>query len=299
MGDFYELFSEDARIAAAAPRPGSHQPRQKRKRRPHGRLPVPSARKLLGQARFARLARGHLRTGRRPAPSQRFSEARSHPPSSPPGTLTDEALLDPRECNYLAAVITQSNAAAQNGAASHGQNHAATPKNDLVGLAWVELVHRSLSSRRLTSRCTGRPTRLHQSRRMLDRRTIGALCRPRFIPFTGKPTTPHSSPNSVPRRTINHRLSTKPLAKKSCIPVVPPGLFHFPPARITRQAIWHRHARRFWLRYPARYPRPPRRRCNSRLLGRNAKIISPRICFACRATKPAIRWKSIKPAAAV
>ena len=45
--------------------PGADQPRQGRKRRPHGRLSPPSARKLPGQADRRRPARRHLRSGRR------------------------------------------------------------------------------------------------------------------------------------------------------------------------------------------------------------------------------------------
>jgi DNA mismatch repair protein MutS len=138
MGDFYELFSEDARIAArllglaltsrdksenAVPMAGF----------PHHQLESYLAKLVsLGlrvaiceQVEDPRQAKGLVK--------------REVTRVVTPGTLTDEALLDPRECNYLAAAITQSNSAAQNGAASHGQNHAASPKNDLVGLAWVEL----------------------------------------------------------------------------------------------------------------------------------------------------------------
>jgi DNA mismatch repair protein MutS len=46
-----------------------------------------------------------------------------------PGTITDDALLDPRESNYLAAVATGPKKNAANGDASHAQ----------VGLAWAEL----------------------------------------------------------------------------------------------------------------------------------------------------------------
>src|SRR6185369_12650210 len=35
-----------------------------------------------------------------------------------PGTLTDDALLDPRECNYLAAVVISSGGHPQNGRAA-------------------------------------------------------------------------------------------------------------------------------------------------------------------------------------
>src|SRR6185312_710813 len=47
-----------------------------------------------------------------------------------PGTLTDDALLDPRASNYLAAVATEG---------TGRKKSAGQPQVDTVGLAWVEL----------------------------------------------------------------------------------------------------------------------------------------------------------------
>ena len=55
-----------------------------------------------------------------------------------PGTLTDDALLDPRQSNYLAAVALP--AAKQNG-------------DDRAGLAWAELS----TGRFLAAACPARP----------------------------------------------------------------------------------------------------------------------------------------------
>ena len=77
MGDFYELFHDDAKTAAARARPDAHQPRQGRKPDPDGRLSLPSARKLPRQADRRRAARGGLRAGRRPEAGQGAGQARS------------------------------------------------------------------------------------------------------------------------------------------------------------------------------------------------------------------------------
>ena len=118
MGDFYEMFGEDAERASAPARPGADDPRQGAERRPDGGVPPPGA----GVATWP--------SSSRPV-SGRRSASRSRTRSSPrgwssrevvrvvtPGTLTDEALLDPRAANYLAAVVEA---------------------GGKLGLAWVEL----------------------------------------------------------------------------------------------------------------------------------------------------------------
>src|SRR6185295_18040692 len=52
-----------------------------------------------------------------------------------PGTLTDDALLDPRESNFLAAVVAEGGPARLKASAN---GHAEGP-GEQVGLAWVEL----------------------------------------------------------------------------------------------------------------------------------------------------------------
>ena len=98
-------------------RPGADQPRQGRKRGADGRLSLPSARKLPGQADRRRAAGGDLRAGRRRQAGQGAGAARGDA-GRHAGTLTDDALLDPRASNYLAAVV---------------------PTASASGLAWVEL----------------------------------------------------------------------------------------------------------------------------------------------------------------
>src|SRR6478752_2003229 len=119
MGDFYELFFDDARVAArmlglaltsrdkgenAVPMAGF----------PHhqlesylGKLVSLGARvAICEQVEDPRLAKGLVK--------------REVTRIVTPGTLTDDALLDPRESNYLGSVVDGSGEAA-------------------VGLAWVEL----------------------------------------------------------------------------------------------------------------------------------------------------------------
>lgn len=145
MGDFYELFFDDARIASrllglaltsrdksenAVPMAGF----------PHHQLEsylaklVSMGRRvaICEQTEDAKLAKGLVK--------------REVTRVVTPGTLTDEALLDPRQSNYLAAVVIDAPSAASNGAAAAGNGAAATGKEhpkDLhaptVGLAWVEL----------------------------------------------------------------------------------------------------------------------------------------------------------------
>ena len=56
MGDFYELFFEDAKTAARVLGAGPHQPRQRRKPRADGRVSASSARFLPGEDHCRRAA---------------------------------------------------------------------------------------------------------------------------------------------------------------------------------------------------------------------------------------------------
>ena len=77
MGDFYELFFDDARDGRPRAGPRAHQPRQGRQPGADGRLPLPSARRLPGQDHRRRPPRRDLRAGRGPEEGQGPGEARS------------------------------------------------------------------------------------------------------------------------------------------------------------------------------------------------------------------------------
>jgi DNA mismatch repair protein MutS len=129
MGDFYELFFDDARQAASMLGLALTS-------RDKGDNPVPMAgfphhqlesylRKLIGmgkrvavceQVEDPRLAKGLVK--------------REVTRVVTPGTITDDALLDPRQCNFLAAVWPPARRGADKSAEGSGQ---------CVGLAWVEL----------------------------------------------------------------------------------------------------------------------------------------------------------------
>ena len=103
MGDFYEMFHDDAKTAARVLNLALTSRDKGENADPDGRLSAPSAGKLPGQADRRRLAGGRLRAGRRPEEGQGLVR-REVTRIVTPGTVTDDALLDPRESNYLAAV---------------------------------------------------------------------------------------------------------------------------------------------------------------------------------------------------
>ena len=81
MGDFYEMFGDDAERASRAPRPGRRHPRQGQGAQRHqdGRLPPPGARVVPGQAGPGRRPRRGLRAGRGPPVRQGGRQARDRP----------------------------------------------------------------------------------------------------------------------------------------------------------------------------------------------------------------------------
>ena len=154
MGDFYELFFDDARTAArllglaltsrdksenAIPMAGF----------PHHQLES-YLRKLVSlgmrvaiceQMEDPRQAKGLVK--------------RDITRVVTPGTLTDDALLDPRESNYLAAVVL------------------ASESDDSAGLAWVELSTGRFPRGGLSAITTGRSVGPHRPGGMPDRRASG------------------------------------------------------------------------------------------------------------------------------
>ena len=102
MGDFYEMFHEDAKTAARVLGLTLTS-------RDKGENPIPmagslsSAGQLPGETDRGRISGGRVRAGRRSKKALGLVK-REVTRLVSAGTLTDDALLDPRECNYLAAV---------------------------------------------------------------------------------------------------------------------------------------------------------------------------------------------------
>ena len=154
MGDFYELFYEDAVTAAkvlgltltsrdkgsANPIPMAGFPYHALDGYLHKLIHAGHKAAICDQVEDPKTAKGMVR--------------REVTRIVTPGTLTDDALLDPRECNYLAAVVFSSRqrgthevgrsaVAAKNGTRSVPATH-----QELAGIAWAEL-------------STGRPSSLY------------------------------------------------------------------------------------------------------------------------------------------
>lgn len=138
MGDFYELFYEDAKTAARVLGLTLTS-------RDKGENPIPMAgfphHQLEGY--LGKL----IRQGYRAAVCEQVEDPREAKGIVKrevtrivtPGTLTDDALLDPRQSNILAAVCSF-----RPGSKSHAGSKSATGKNgnddaDWVGIAWTEL----------------------------------------------------------------------------------------------------------------------------------------------------------------
>jgi DNA mismatch repair protein MutS len=123
MGDFYELFYEDARLAARVLGLTLTS-------RDKGENPIPMAGFPYHQLEsyLAKLiSAGHRAAVCEQVEDPKFAKGlvkREVTRVVSPGTLTDDTLLDPRESNYLAAVALP----------SHSQNGDST-----AGLAWAEL----------------------------------------------------------------------------------------------------------------------------------------------------------------
>jgi DNA mismatch repair protein MutS len=94
MGDFYEMFHEDAKTAARVlgltltSRDKGENPI------PMAGFPVSSAGQLPGETDCGRFSGGRVRAGRRPQKGPGAGQTRGHARGLP-GTLTDDALLDP------------------------------------------------------------------------------------------------------------------------------------------------------------------------------------------------------------
>ena len=143
MGDFYELFHEDAQIASGVLGLSLTS-------RDKGENPIPMAgfpyHQLDGY--LARL----IKAGHRAAVCDQVEDPkeakglvkREVVRIVSPGTLTDEALLDPRESNYLLAVVKDV------GDSRRKTTLIEDPNDARIGLAWADLS----TGRFLASVCT-------------------------------------------------------------------------------------------------------------------------------------------------
>ena len=118
MGDFYEMFGEDAERAAALLGLTLTSRDKGPDAVPDGGISPSRARDLPGQDRPGWPARGGLRAGGRSREFAKGLVKRDVVRVVTPGTLTDDELLDPKTANYLAAVVEV---------------------GGKMGLAWVEL----------------------------------------------------------------------------------------------------------------------------------------------------------------
>ena len=118
MGDFYEMFGEDAERGARLLGLALTTPRQGAERHADGRLPPPRARVVPGQARPGRASAPRSASRSRTPKLAKGLVKREVVRVVTPGTLTDDGLLDPKAANYLAAVVEV---------------------GGKLGLAWVEL----------------------------------------------------------------------------------------------------------------------------------------------------------------
>lgn len=133
MGDFYELFHDDARTAARVLGLALTSRDKGENATPMAGFPHHQLESYLGKL---------VSMGIRVAICEQMEDPRQAKGLVKrevtrvvtPGTLTDDALLDPRESNYLAAVIVGGSSTKSK--PSHAQAAAA---GEQVGLAWVEL----------------------------------------------------------------------------------------------------------------------------------------------------------------
>src|SRR5690349_2815385 len=137
MGDFYELFDDDAKIAARTLGLALTS-------RDKGDDPVPMAGFPYHQldSYLAKI----IAAGHRAAICDQVEDPkqakgivkREVTRIVTPGTLTDDALLDPQSSNYLAAVVANSPSSRRTGRLSVQSSTPADPQS-LAGLAWVDV----------------------------------------------------------------------------------------------------------------------------------------------------------------
>ncbi len=139
MGDFYELFFDDARTAARLLGLALTSRDKSENAVPMAGFPHHQLESYLGKL---------VSLGQRVAICEQMEDPRSAKGLVKrevtrvvtPGTLTDDALLDPRESNYLAAIVGQTSGKSSNGKLHPHPSPLPRGEGDkMVGLAWVEL----------------------------------------------------------------------------------------------------------------------------------------------------------------
>ncbi|WP_235934790.1 DNA mismatch repair protein MutS [Candidatus Laterigemmans baculatus] len=140
MGDFYELFHEDAKIAAKV----LGLTLTSRDREKENGVPMAGFPHHQLDAYLRKL----IRAGYRAAVCEQVEDPkqakglvrREVTRVVSAGTLTDDQLLDPREANYLVAVYrSQAKRSSSKGASSKGVGNDGESELEQVGVAWAEL----------------------------------------------------------------------------------------------------------------------------------------------------------------
>ena len=135
MGDFYELFFEDAEVAAPRARHRADQARQaSRPRHPDVRRADPPRRRISAPPDRARPPRRGLRADSRTRPRRESAAAKSVVRRDvirlvTPGTLTEDTLLDARRNNYLLAIARARGSSDGERAASRSAGSTSPPAN--------------------------------------------------------------------------------------------------------------------------------------------------------------------------
>ncbi|MFG0287872.1 MAG: DNA mismatch repair protein MutS [Rhodopirellula sp. JB044] len=141
MGDFYELFLDDAKIAAGILGLNLTS-RDKDSENPTAMAGFP-------HHQLDQYLQKLIRAGYRAAVCEQVEDPkqakglvrREVTRVVSAGTLTDEGLLDPREPNYIASVFVPSPSGKRKGGKANGkpQSQADEPATQMVGVAWAEL----------------------------------------------------------------------------------------------------------------------------------------------------------------
>ncbi len=136
MGDFYELFDEDAKTAAQVLGLALTSREKGANPMPMAGFPHHQLDSYIGKLISAGYRAAVCEQVEDPKKAKGLVK-REVVRVVTPGTITEEALLDPKKCNYLAALVYPEPSKSQADAETAGLN--AESNSAPVGLAWVEL----------------------------------------------------------------------------------------------------------------------------------------------------------------